>query len=230
MAARKECLSFGTARHGRIVIKMLLPWRTNAPGDQIMASYNHLFKVIIVGNSNVGKSCLLLRFVDGRYRNDHEVTIGIDFGIKIIETKGVRVKLHIWDCCGMETFLSICIAYYRSAAAALLVYDVGNKASFERIVWWCDNVKKHCSREIALVLIGNKSDKADRDITYEEGLELATSIGAEFYETSAKDAKNVNEAFYAAAHGAMLLESKSSVELYNTAPMSASAKSDCCVR
>lgn len=182
----------------------MLGWREATGSSPSSPQYDHLFKVIVVGDSGVGKSCLLLRFVDRKYRSDHSTTIGLDFGMKRVELEGgIRVKLHVWDCCGMETFLSVCVAYYRTASAVLLVYDVTDRRTFEHILWWCENVRKHSSREASLVLVGNKADLSARQVSHHEGEALANSLPAAFFETSAKDFVNVDEAFMAAATGAL---------------------------
>jgi Ras-related protein Rab-2A len=101
-------------------------------------SYAYLFKFIIIGDTGVGKSCLLLKYVDGRFRQKHEVTIGVEFGAKVVAIEGINLKLQIWDTAGQESFKSITRGYYRSAAVALLVYDITNRDSFENVLKWLE--------------------------------------------------------------------------------------------
>jgi Ras-related protein Rab-2A len=121
-------------------------------------SHNYLFKYIIIGDTSVGKSCLLLKFMDGTFRQKHEITIGVEFGSKILKVGGKSVKLQVWDTAGQESFKSITRGYYRSAAAALLVYDVTSEKSFRSVERWLEDLKQHSSSNIEIILVGNKSD------------------------------------------------------------------------
>jgi len=159
-------------------------------------SYDYLFKYIIIGPSGVGKSCLLLQFTDKRFHTDHDLTIGVEFGARMITIDGKQIKLQIWDTAGQESFRSITRSYYRGAHGALLVYDITRRETFNHLKGWLAEVREHSNKEMIIMLIGNKSDlEAKRAITYEEGKKLAEEQGLVFMETSAKTASNVDEAF-----------------------------------
>mmetsp|Transcript_39676 Transcript_39676/g.35416 ORF Transcript_39676/g.35416 Transcript_39676/m.35416 type:complete len:106 (+) Transcript_39676:85-402(+) len=104
-------------------------------------SYSYLFKYIIIGDTGVGKSCLLLQFIDKRFRQKHEVTIGVEFGARMINVDGKNIKLQIWDTAGQESFRSITRSYYRAAAGALLVYDITRRETFTHLTRWLDEAR-----------------------------------------------------------------------------------------
>eukprot|EP01114_Cavostelium_apophysatum_P008411 TRINITY_DN2086_c0_g1_i1.p1 TRINITY_DN2086_c0_g1~~TRINITY_DN2086_c0_g1_i1.p1 ORF type:complete len:203 (-),score=35.20 TRINITY_DN2086_c0_g1_i1:112-720(-) len=159
-------------------------------------SYDHLFKYIIIGPSGVGKSCLLLQFTDKRFHNEHDLTIGVEFGARMITIDGKQIKLQIWDTAGQESFRSITRSYYRGAHGALLVYDITRRETFNHLRSWLAEVREHSSKEMIIMLIGNKNDlEAKRAVTYEEGKQLAEEQGLVFMETSAKTSSNVDDAF-----------------------------------
>ena len=159
-------------------------------------AYDHMFRFIIVGDMAVGKSCLLLQFTDHKFRHQHELTIGVEFGGKTIEVKNKNVKIQIWDTAGQEAFQAITRTYYKGAIGALLVYDITRKDSFEHITKWLNEVKSNGSKDIFCILIGNKKDLEDqRQVKFEEGKKLAEENNLLFLETSAKTAENVQEAF-----------------------------------
>ena len=160
-------------------------------------SYSYVFKYIIVGDSSVGKSCLLLQFTDGRFKPAHDLTIGVEFGSRTVEVdQGNFVKLQIWDTAGQESFRSITRSYYRGAICALLVYDITRRDTFQNLVRWLEEMLEHAYSRMTIVLVGNKKDlAAEREVSYEEGLEFAKRNKLIFFETSAKSAENVNETF-----------------------------------
>mmetsp|Transcript_11251 Transcript_11251/g.14671 ORF Transcript_11251/g.14671 Transcript_11251/m.14671 type:complete len:347 (-) Transcript_11251:1129-2169(-) len=171
--------------------------------------YDYMFKFIIVGNTAVGKSCLLLRFTDHRFVSTHETTIGVDFGTQIVDIHGKgaetrSVKIQIWDTAGQEDFQAITRAYYREAAAALVVYDIFDRKSFEEVRNWIRNVKQSSTnRALTIALVGNKCDLVDGKmsksssdyVSSQEGEMFARENGLLFFETSAKSGENVAEAF-----------------------------------
>jgi len=158
--------------------------------------YKFLFKYIIVGDTAVGKSCLLLQFTDKKFQPQHDLTIGVEFGSRTINIDSNQVKLQIWDTAGQEKFRSITRSYYRGAAGALLVYDITRRETFEHISSWLEDCLKYSSPNIVIMLIGNKCDlEANRQVTSEEGEAVAAKHGLHFLETSAKTAENVDEAF-----------------------------------
>nr|ABD65429.1 Rab2 [Suberites domuncula] len=159
-------------------------------------SYAYLFKYIIIGDTGVGKSCLLLQFTDKRFQPVHDLTIGVEFGARMINIEGKQIKLQIWDTAGQESFRSITRSYYRGAAGALLVYDITRRETFDHLTTWLEDARQHSSSNMVIMLIGNKSDlDAKREVKSEEGLAFAKEHGLVFMETSAKTAANVEEAF-----------------------------------
>jgi Ras-related protein Rab-2A len=163
-------------------------------------SYSYLFKYIIIGDTGVGKSCLLLQFTDKRFQPVHDLTIGVEFGARMITIDGKQIKLQIWDTAGQESFRSITRSYYRGAAGALLVYDITRRETFNHLTTWLDDARQHSSSNMVIMLIGNKSDlDARRDVKREEGEAFAREHGLIFMETSAKTAANVEDAFIGTA-------------------------------
>ena len=158
--------------------------------------YDHLFKLLLIGDSGVGKSSLLLRFTDNNYTEDNISTIGVDFKIKTIEIDGKRVKLQIWDTAGQERFRTITSSYYRGAHGIIIVYDVTNKDSYWNVQRWLHEVDRYAYEKVSKLLVGNKCDQdSKREISYEEGKEFADSKCIPFMETSAKNSLQVEEAF-----------------------------------
>ena len=159
-------------------------------------NYDYLFRYIIVGDMAVGKSCILLQFTDNKFRNQHELTIGVEFGAKTISINGKSVKIQIWDTAGQEAFQAITRTYYKGAIGALLVYDITRKETFVHVTKWLEEVRNNSSKTITVILIGNKKDLEDkRQVSYEEGEAFAKENGLMFLETSAKTAYNVVESF-----------------------------------
>ncbi|ORZ36370.1 ras family-domain-containing protein [Catenaria anguillulae PL171] len=164
------------------------------------STYDHLIKLLLIGDSGVGKSCLLLRFTDDSFTPSFITTIGIDFKIRTIELDGKRIKLQIWDTAGQERFRTITTAYYRGAMGILLIYDVTDERSFNNIRNWIRNIEQHASAGVNKILVGNKCDVADKKvISKEQGQELADEFGIKFIETSAKSNIGVEEAFFSLA-------------------------------
>ncbi len=158
--------------------------------------YDFIFKVLLLGNSDVGKSSMLLRFVDSVWNDAFTPTIGVDFKVKTLEINNKRVKMQIWDTAGQERFRTVVSTYFRGAHGILLLYDVTNKDSFKNLENWLIEIEKNSNQKVLKILIGNKCDLTeDREITTEEGQTFANRNGMEFMETSAKMNTNVSEAF-----------------------------------
>jgi len=159
-------------------------------------NYDFLIKLLLIGDSGVGKSCLLLRFSDDSFTQSFITTIGIDFKIKTIDLDGKRIKLQIWDTAGQERFRTITTAYYRGAMGILLVYDVTDEQSFQNIRNWIRNIEQHAADNVNRVLIGNKCDMiSEKVVETARGQDLADEYSIRFFEASAKTNINVKEAF-----------------------------------
>ena len=159
-------------------------------------SYAYLFKFIIIGDTGVGKSCLLLQFTDKRFRNDHDLTIGVEFGCQILTVKERPLKMQIWDTSGQEKFKSLTRSYYRGASAALLVYDISKRSSFDHVSRWLEEARQNGNPSISIILVGNKTDlELAREVPTSEGQAFAESHGLLFTEASAKSGSNVDSAF-----------------------------------
>lgn len=158
--------------------------------------YDYLFKILLIGNSGVGKSSLLLRFADDTFTDNFMPTIGVDFKIRTLEVDGRTIKLQIWDTAGQERFKTITSSYYKGAHGIIVVYDITDKESFKNIDTWMNEVEKHASDNVSRILVGNKCDMDEsRQVSTDEGKELADQYNIRFMETSAKESANVEEAF-----------------------------------
>jgi Ras-related protein Rab-8A len=159
------------------------------------AKHDYLLKLLLIGDSSVGKSCLLLRYSDGNFTSSYITTIGIDFKIKNITQAGHKLKLQIWDTAGQERFRTITSAYYRGAMGIFLVYDVTDETSFTSVQNWMKQIDENAEKQVVRVLIGNKCDMPTRTVDYARGKKFADDNGMAFFETSAKEDICVNEAF-----------------------------------
>ena len=157
--------------------------------------YDHLFKLVLIGDTGVGKSCLLLRFADDAFTESYISTIGVDFRFRTVKVDGKTVKLQIWDTAGQERFRTITSAYYRGADGIIMVYDVTSAESFDHVADWLTEVNRYANEGTCKLLVGNKSDMEDKAVTTETAKAYADSLGIPFLETSAKNATNVEEAF-----------------------------------
>ncbi|XP_016355116.1 ras-related protein Rab-8B [Sinocyclocheilus anshuiensis] len=167
-------------------------------------TYDYLFKLLLIGDSGVGKTCLLFRFSEDAFNTTFISTIGIDFKIRTIELNGKKIKLQIWDTAGQERFRTITTAYYRGAMGIMLVYDITSEKSFENIKNWIRNIEEHASSDVEKMILGNKCDMNDRrQVSKERGEKLAIDYGIKFLETSAKTSINVEEAFFTLARDIM---------------------------
>merc|ERR1712159_618879 len=162
--------------------------------------YDMLIKLLLIGDSGVGKSCLLCRYSDDVFNSNFITTIGIDFKIRTIELDGAKIKLQIWDTAGQERFRTITQAYYRGAMGILLVYDVTDDKSFNNVRTWMRNIEQHSNDNVVKILVGNKCDaEGKRMVTWQQGHDLAKEYGLEYFETSAKANINVEDAFTSVA-------------------------------
>nr|XP_042135362.1 ras-related protein Rab-13 isoform X1 [Peromyscus maniculatus bairdii] len=192
-------------------------------------AYDHLFKLLLIGDSGVGKTCLIIRFAEDNFNSTYISTIGIDFKIRTVEIEGKRIKLQVWDTAGQERFKTITTAYYRGAMGIILVYDITDEKSFENIQNWMKSIKENASAGVERLLLGNKCDmEAKRKVQKEQAnkvrSKLAREHGIRFFETSAKSSMNVDEAFNSLARD-ILLKSGGRRPGNNSKPSSADLKS-----
>ena len=154
------------------------------------------FKILTIGESGVVKTCILRRFVENKFLKNHLATIGIDFKTKTVNINNQEIKLKIWDTAGQERFRNITTQYYKGADGIILVYDVTDEASFEKIKDWMDQILSNTQQEeIGLVLLGNKCDMEPRNITEEQGKKMAEDLKISYFETSALTGQGIKEAF-----------------------------------
>ncbi|ANM60592.1 putative small GTP-binding protein [Arabidopsis thaliana] len=156
----------------------------------------YLFKIVVIGDSAVGKSNLLSRYARNEFSANSKATIGVEFQTQSMEIEGKEVKAQIWDTAGQERFRAVTSAYYRGAVGALVVYDITRRTTFESVGRWLDELKIHSDTTVARMLVGNKCDLENiRAVSVEEGKALAEEEGLFFVETSALDSTNVKTAF-----------------------------------
>lgn len=162
-----------------------------------MEDYKYLFKVVLIGEAGVGKTCLVRRFTQGLFPPGQGATIGVDFMIKTVEVDGEKVKLQIWDTAGQERFRSITQSYYHSANALILVYDVCCQQSFDSLPMWIEEIEKYASTQVVSYVVGNKIDQINQiEIPQSIGQQFASRYEMKFLETSAKEADNVDKLFF----------------------------------
>ncbi|KAJ1548844.1 GTP-binding protein of the rab [Cladochytrium tenue] len=158
--------------------------------------YDYLFKLLLIGDSGVGKSCLLLRFADDTYTESYISTIGVDFKIRTIELEGKTVKLQIWDTAGQERFRTITSSYYRGAHGIIVVYDVTDQETFNNVKQWLQEIDRYAVEGVNKLLVGNKSDLTSKKVVeFSVAKEFADQLQVPFLETSAKNSSNVEQAF-----------------------------------
>jgi len=159
-------------------------------------TYDLLFKLLLIGDSGVGKTCLLFRFSDDAFNTTFISTIGIDFKIKTVELGGKKIKLQIWDTAGQERFHTITTSYYRGSMGIMLVYDITNVKTFDSISNWLRKILEHANEDVEKMILGNKCDMDDkRQVPTARGEAIARENNIPFLETSAKANINVEQAF-----------------------------------
>ena len=157
-----------------------------------------LYKILLLGDSTVGKTCFLLRYTDDTFLDLHMATIGLDYRLKtmILDDHKI-VKVQLWDTAGQDKFRAITRNYYKGARGIILIYDVTNVKSYENIKKWINEIKEEIAEKVTIVLIGNKIDnEAERKISKEQGEKLASDYNVQFFEASAKTGKGVNESVF----------------------------------
>ncbi|KAK9095857.1 hypothetical protein Sjap_021354 [Stephania japonica] len=204
--------------------------------------YDYLFKVVLIGDSGVGKSNLLSRFTRNEFCLESKSTIGVEFATRTLQVEGKTIKAQIWDTAGQERYRAITSAYYRGALGALLVYDVTKPTTFENVSRWLKELRDHADSNIVIMLIGNKTDlKHLRAVATEDAQGFAEKEGLSFIETSALEAVNVEKAFQTILAEIYRIISKKTISTDDPAPANikegktidvsgsdATAKKSCC--
>lgn len=159
--------------------------------------YDYLFKIVVIGDSGVGKSNILSRFTRNEFCLESKSTIGVEFATRTLQVEGKTVKAQIWDTAGQERYRAITSAYYRGAVGALLVYDITKRQTFDNVLRWLRELRDHADSNIVIIMAGNKSDLRHlRAVSEQDGQALAEKEGLSFLETSALEAFNVDKAFH----------------------------------
>jgi small GTP-binding protein len=161
-----------------------------------MSESDVVFKILTIGESEVGKTCILRRFVENKFLKNHLSTIGIDFRTKAVNVCGKNIKLKIWDTAGQERYHNITNQIYKGADGIIVVFSVIDEESFAKVKEWMEQITSNIKKEeVNLILLGNKCDLEERVITKEQGKQMADNLGINYYETSALDGTGINEAF-----------------------------------
>ena len=158
--------------------------------------YDMIFKIVLIGDTSVGKTNILSKYLTDEFDAKSKATVGVEFGVKNFKIENNIVKVQIWDTAGEERYRSITNAYYKGAKGSLLVYDITNKKSFENVEKWISDLKANADEDISMILLGNKTDLEDkRVVSTEEGKNKAEFYNLTFMETSALNGNNIQEAF-----------------------------------
>ena len=162
-----------------------------------MEKKEFLYKILLLGDSSVGKTCFLMRYTDNTFQEIHMSTIGLDYKLKNVQLDdGKMVKIQIWDTAGQDRFRSITRNYYKGANGIVLIFDVTNKKSYENVKNWVKQIKEEVSSRVTIILVANKIDDVNhRIVTKEEGEKIANECGLMFFECSAKSGVNIDSTF-----------------------------------
>ena len=165
--------------------------------DNKTGYYDVKYKIMVLGESKVGKTSLIKRYTKDQFGGVYLTTVGMDFQDKIIEIEDKKIRLQVWDTAGQERFRNVTKSYFQSSHGLLVVYDITDKESFEKINFWMKNIKENAPENAKLILVGNKCDLAnERQVSYEEGEKKASNYNIKFFESSAKEGTNVKEFFF----------------------------------
>ena len=183
-------------------------------------NYEMMFKVVLVGDSFVGKTNIMSKYLKNEFHEDSKATVGVEFGSRQFNIEGHVVKAQIWDTAGQERYKAITSAYYKGAKGAFIVYDITRKESFENVTKWAEQLKSTADKNLTIIIVGNKTDLEDqRQVTSEEGQNKANSLESAFIETSAASGSNLDKAFemminevYQKCHEEMLAEGDVEIE------------------
>ena len=168
---------------------------TRNPSEESNKDYDYKFKIMILGESMVGKTSLITRYTLDKFGERYLCTIGIDFQVKIVQKNGKEIKLQIWDTAGQERYRNVAKSYFQSSQGFIVCYDMTNRESFNQVKYWVEQIKTISDEKTKCILVATKCDIGEREITEEEGEELANKFGFKFFETGAKLSINVKEAF-----------------------------------
>ena len=202
-------------------------------------NYEMMFKVVLVGDSFVGKTNIMSKYLKNEFHEDSKATVGVEFGSRQFNIEGHVVKAQIWDTAGQERYKAITSAYYKGAKGAFIVYDITRKESFENVTKWAEQLKSTADKNLTIIIVGNKTDLEDqRQVTSEEGQNKANSLESAFIETSAASGSNLDKAFemminevYKKCHEEMLAEGDVEIEGgedINLAKKPENTKKACC--
>ncbi|CAF4517395.1 unnamed protein product [Rotaria sp. Silwood1] len=184
--------------------------------NMLMDDYKYLFKVVLIGNASVGKTCLVRRFCQDVFPTGQAATIGVDFLIKTVEVNGEKIKLQIWDTAGQERFRSITQSYYRSANALIIVFDINNLATFSSLPDWVREVKTYANNDVLCTLVGNKCDINQREVPTHVAEQFAEKNDMWYLETSAKNSENVGKLFQTIAEELTMKARESTMGVSNS--------------
>ena len=191
-------------------------------------------KILTLGETTVGKTSLLNKFTENTFSKTQFATIGIDFKLKKININGKTIELKIWDTAGQERYRNLTKQYYKGADGILLIFDLTKKETFLKINDWIDQLNSHFNQdEISIILIGNKKDLSDREISYEEGNQRGKELNILYFETSAKTGENVNEAFNCLTNEILkkkgiFLDRNNSLQINQKKFLQKTSKKNCC--
>ena len=162
-----------------------------------MDKKEYIYKILLLGDSQVGKSCILTRYIDNSFKENHLSTFGLDYKMKDVQLDdGKNVKVQIWDTAGQDRFRSVTRNYFKGANGIILIYDITFKETFENVRNWIKQIKEEVSEKVCIILVGNKIDKGEeRVITKEEGEKMANEYNLKFFECSAKTGDNIDKIF-----------------------------------
>ena len=157
---------------------------------------DHLVKILTIGESAVGKSCIIQRFTRNEFSLNHTATIAIDFKMKVLELRAQRVKMQIWDTAGQERFNTLTSGFFKGSDGVIVSYAITDEKSFQCVNKWMDQIHKLAPPDVRVILVGNKSDlESERKVSFEDGQVMAQKYGIKFFETSAKTGDHIEELF-----------------------------------
>ena len=165
-------------------------------GEEDSNNYDLLYKIIIIGDTCVGKSNILTRYLKNEFKENSKSTVGVELGSKFLKVKGIGAKVQIWDTAGQERYRSITSSYFKGSHGCFIVYDITSETSFDNVEKWYEQAQKEAGKDISVILVGNKCDlENERKVPKEKGEEKAKSFKCPFFETSALSKVNINEIF-----------------------------------